>query len=149
MVKRGKLLLLIILTAMALLLAACGSSTAVETETTTEAEPAKNSDGYVDINVDQLNEMMGNKDFTLVNTHIPYAGDIPDTDLSIAYNDLEPHLDQLPEDKDAPLVIYCRSGSMSTQAAETLVGLGYTNVMEVDGGMNAWQSASYDLVFDQ
>jgi rhodanese-related sulfurtransferase len=137
------------LTAVVLLLAACGSSTTVETETAAEAEPVKNADGYVDINVDQLNEMMVNKDFVLVNTHIPYAGDIPDTDLSIAYNDLEPHLDQLPEDKDAPLVIYCRSGSMSTQAAETLVGLGYTNVMEVDGGMNAWQSAGFDLVFDQ
>jgi len=35
---------------------------------------------------------------------------------------------------------------MSTQAAQTLVGLGYTNVVEVDGGMVAWQSAGNQLV---
>ena len=149
MFKRGNLLLLTILTAVTLVLVACSSTAPAETETATEAERVKNADGYVDINVDTLNEMLGNKDFTLVNVHIPYAGDIPDTDLSIAYNDLESHLDELPEDKDAPLVIYCRSGSMSTQAAEELVGQGYTNVMELDGGMNAWQSAGYDLVLEQ
>ena len=146
MFKRENLLLGFVLTAVIVVTAAC-SSPAIE-EDATASELIKNSDGYVDINAEQLNGMMENKDFTLVNVHIPYDGDIPNTDLSIAYNDLEPHLDQLPADKDAPLVIYCRSGNMSTQAAEELVGLGYTNVMEVDGGMNAWRSAGYDLLIE-
>jgi rhodanese-related sulfurtransferase len=146
MIRRESLLLLFVLAAVIVAIAAC-SSAAVE-EVTTGTGLIKNSDGYADINVEQLNEMLENKDFTLVNVHIPYEGDIPNTDLSIAYNDLEPHLDQLPADKDAPLVIYCRSGNMSTQAAESLVDLGYTNVMEVDGGMNAWYSAGYDLLVE-
>ena len=141
--KRGLflILMLVIFTATA-----CSQSTSDNTAVTSLVA---NSDGYTDITVTQLANILEEKDFTFVNVHIPYAGDIPQTDLSIPFDEIEANLSQLPADKDAPLVIYCRSGNMSTQAAKTLVGLGYTNVMEVDGGMNAWQAAGHDLVNNQ
>jgi rhodanese-related sulfurtransferase len=77
--------------------------------------------------------------------HIPYEGEIPQTDLFIPFDEIGDHLDKLPA-KDAPIVLYCRSGSMSTTAAEVLTGEGYMNVMEVDGGFNAWKANGYELL---
>jgi rhodanese-related sulfurtransferase len=124
---------------LALLVAACGAgSGGVD-------DPGKNADGYADISVEELAAMLEEKDLTLVNVHIPYQGEIPQTDLFVPFDDIGAYLDQLP-DKDAPIVLYCRSGSMSTTAAQELVGLGYSNVMELDGGFNAWEAAGYELL---
>lgn len=134
--------------ALALLVAACGSASEPGDAATTGNGFTKSADGYADITVEQLAGMMLDKDFTLVNVHIPYQGEIPETDLFIPFDQVVDNVNQLPE-KDAPIVLYCRSGSMSTTAAKTLADLGYTNVLEVDGGFNAWKSAGYDLLHNQ
>ena len=136
-----------------LLLAACGGAAqpaapANDSPAAVAALPerAKNSAGYVDISVAELAPVLEqNKSFTLVNVHIPYAGELPKTDLFIPFNEIGTNLDKLP-DKDAPIVIYCRSGNMSTQTAAELAAAGYTQIYELDGGTVAWQSAGYTLL---
>jgi rhodanese-related sulfurtransferase len=144
-----RLMALMLLTMLVLLMAACG------TANTPAAAPAasvdifslpKNAEGYTDISIDQLKSALDNKNFTLVNVHIPYEGELPQTDTFIPYNEIEANLDQLPTDKNAQIVLYCRSGRMSAEAAQNLAELGYTHIVEVDGGMQAWQSAGHELI---
>ncbi len=59
----------------------------------------KNADGFTDITVAQLEARLPNKDFTLVNVHIPFAGNIPQTDVSIPYNEIAQNVDKLPATK--------------------------------------------------
>jgi len=147
-------LLMVLLSALSACTGQPGPTTEnVEGGSATQSQSAlptlpKNGDGYADIGVAQLASAMAGKDFTLINVHIPYQGELPNTDLFIPFNEITANLEQLPA-QDAPIVLYCRSGSMSTQAAQALVSAGYTNVYELDGGFNAWQSAGFDLLMNQ
>ncbi len=101
---------------------------------------------YTDVSVSEFEPMLENKDFTFVNVHIPFEGDIAKTDVSIPFDEIDQHLDQLPADKGAKIVLYCRSGRMSAIAAETLVGLGYTDVWNLKGGMVEWEKQGLPII---
>ena len=124
-----------------LLLSGC-QSTPITGETVTVA-----SGTYQNITAAELNSMLKDKDFLLVNVHIPMASSISGTDLFIPYDKItvSENLLQLPAEKDSKIVLYCRSGRMSEIAAEELVNLGYTNVWNVSGGMLDWEKAGYPL----
>jgi rhodanese-related sulfurtransferase len=51
------------------------------------------------------------------------------------------NLDKLPAEKDARIVIYCGSGHRGAMAEMALYLLGYTNVVNLNGGMGAWKAA--------
>lgn len=131
---------------IATLLSAC-KGTAASTPAVEVVGKQVSIDGrsYTDVSVAELQTMLAKKDFTFVNVHIPFEGDIANTDLSIPYNEIDQNLGQLPADKNAKIVLYCRSDRMSRLAAETLVGLGYANVWNLDGGMVAWEQAGLPL----
>lgn len=81
----------------------------------------------------------------LINTHIPYEGELPGTKLFLPFDQVEQLKDLLPRDKTVELLLYFRSGRMSTLSAETLVKLGYRNVKNLVGGLNAWEGVGYTL----
>ncbi len=133
--------MLIISVLLILLLAGCASSAAPSATVTVTGKAVPVTGGsYTDVSVAELQTMLAAKDFTLVNVHIPFEGNLAQTDLSIPYDKIADNLDKLP-DKSARIVLYCRSGRMSAIAAETLVGLGYTNIWNLSGGMVAWEAA--------
>ncbi len=105
----------------------------------------KDRSGYAQVTPEQLNQVLGTKNFTLINVHIPFEGSIAKTDYLIPYNRIAQHLDRLSE-KDKPIVVYCRSSSMSTAAANELVRVGYPNIVELKGGFDAWKRSGYELI---
>ena len=62
--------------------------------------------------------------------HIPGAVLLPNTEIDAKAEDVL-------TDKAQLILVYCRSGRRSKQAAEALVKLGYTNVKEF-GGIIDW-----------
>ena len=62
--------------------------------------------------------------------HIPGA-------ILIPYTEIENRAEKELPDKDALILVYCRSGRRSKIASESLVKLGYTNVKEF-GGIIDW-----------
>jgi rhodanese-related sulfurtransferase len=149
--KKSRIFLPALLAIAVIILAACGSSeatpvAAVNRDEQTQTVPVGDAGSYTDVSVDGLAAIMEAKSFPLVNVHIPYEGEIEGTDLFIPYNEIEQNLAQLPEDKDARIVLYCRSGNMSAQAAQTLVERGYTNVWNLNGGMIAWENSGRPLL---
>lgn len=47
---------------------------------------------------------------------------------------------------DQPIYIICRSGNRSGKACEAFIKAGYENVVNVEGGTNAWDSAGLPVV---
>jgi rhodanese-related sulfurtransferase len=68
--------------------------------------------------------------------HIPGATLLPLSQLESSYS-------SLPQDQD--IVIYCRSGNRSAEAAKFLMQQGYTNVSSMEGGLNDWIAAGYEV----
>jgi rhodanese-related sulfurtransferase len=48
-----------------------------------------------------------------------------------------------------PLYVICRSGSRGQQACEKLSAAGYTNVVNVEGGTQAWEQAGLPVIRGQ
>lgn len=127
-----KKLTVMILAAALMLLAACGQTMEKEQEaaymniTAEEAKALMDSEeGYVILDVRTQAEYDEG--------HIPGAVVIPDTEIEARAEE------ELP-DKDQLILVYCRSGRRSKNAAGILAELGYTNIREF-GGILDWPYA--------
>jgi rhodanese-related sulfurtransferase len=67
--------------------------------------------------------------------HIAGSINIPVQEIGSRLNEIS---------QDEPVVLYCRSGNRSNQAAQILDGAGFTGVYDL-GGIQSWQTAGYPL----
>lgn len=102
--------------------------------------PQKSAETYRQVGAGEAIEIMAaESDYIILDVrtaeeyetaHIPGAICIPNETIGTE------EIPALP-DKNQLILVYCRSGRRSKQAAEKLVGLGYTNIVEF-GGINDW-----------
>ncbi len=105
----------------------------------------KNLLGFKELTSQELSNMLSQKDFTLIDVHIPEQVHIPETDYMIPYNNIKAFVSTFP-DKNSKIVLYCRSGGMSKAVAEALVKRGYTNIFNLTNGMNEWLNESRETI---
>lgn len=139
LVRRGKIATVLALVALGV--AACGGDQNEQAGVGAAEDAPMSQRVGVDGLVDFLD---ATPSAVLVNVHIPYEGRIDGTDAFVSFDEIG-MWEGLPADRDAPIALCCRSGSMSAQAAATLVDLGYTHLVDLDGGMNAWAMAGRTL----
>jgi rhodanese-related sulfurtransferase len=85
------------------------------------------------------------KDYIVIDVRTPEEYNnqkIPNTKLINFYDtDLKDQINQL--DKNKKYLIHCKSGSRSANTLSVMKELGFTNVQDLKGGINAWNSAGY------
>ena len=59
--------------------------------------------------------------------------------LFIPMSEIQSRLSEVPTDKT--VIVQCRSGNRSSQVTDFLQQQGFTNIRNMAGGLNAWQSA--------
>ncbi len=74
-------------------------------------------------------------------------GHLEDATL-IPHTELESRESELPNDKDSLILLYCRSGNRSQTASQTLIDMGFTNLMELEVGITGWKSANMPVVYE-
>ena len=70
------------------------------------------------------------------------AAHVPGSTL-LPLEDLEERAGELP--RDLELVVYCRSGNRSAEAARILLEAGFSDVYSMDGGLSDWIEAGYEV----
>lgn len=74
-----------------------------------------------------------------------HSGHLPDAILIDYYkNDFKQQLSKL--DKNKPVFVYCASGGRSGSTAEVLSDMGFKQVYDLQGGINAWKREAKKIV---
>ena len=98
----------------------------------------------VAVGVDEFARRMASPEAFVVNVHVPDEGTIDGTDAAIPYRDI---LDdaRLPAATSTSILLYCKTGRMSAEAATALLAADFTDVVHLEGGMDAWAAAGRPL----
>lgn len=113
---------------------------------TQETKPAS----ITNVTADEVYKMLSsNKDYFILDVRSKEefnSGHIEGAYL-LPVSELENRLEELPQDK--PIIVYCRSGSRSTSAANILLGKGFKEIFNMTGGITEWQSKGFPVIVEK
>ena len=135
-----QILLFAALAASLTLLSGCALSKAKEDT----AKESSSKAAYHKISAEEAYEMMASQEVVVVDvrTRDEYDGGHIENAVLVPNESIGSEMPETLPDKDATLLIYCRSGRRSKDAAEKLLSLGYQRVYDF-GGVIDWP---YELV---
>jgi len=102
--------------------------------------------GYDDITAEQAKELIETNSSLVildVRTETEYNDKHIEGAINIPLDELQQRLEEInPNDT---ILVYCRTGNRSTQAAEILVENGFSNFYHMRGGIVAWKQNGYPV----
>lgn len=119
-----------------LLLAFSGSALCAQT-----SEPERLTPEQVMQNTERFHILDVRSSEEYAEGHVPGA-------LNIPHNSIHTEKSSLPQDKTAPVVLYCRSGRRAGLAASELKGMGYENLFLMQGDMPGWTEKGFNVAHD-
>ncbi len=102
------------------------------------SESMENNSHPIEIDVSEANRLLQSGEATLIDVREPYENDICKIEKSILIpmNTIPSNLDQVPT--SGPVLLCCHHGSRSMQVTQYLRQNGYSNAINVAGGIDAW-----------
>lgn len=98
-----------------------------------------NNTEYKKINAEEAKAMIDREDVIIldVRTQEEYDSGHIENAVLLPVTEIADKAEEILPDKDAKILIYCRSGNRSATASKDLIRMGYTNVYDF-GGINSW-----------
>lgn len=131
-----KIILITISTLLSLTLAGCAN----QTDTNSSKDGAQEAAVYQKITAEEAKQIIDGQTGSLildVRTDEEFASGHIENAILLPDYEIEENAQSLLPDKDAQILVYCRSGRRSAAAAKALLALGYTDVLDF-GGINDW-----------
>ncbi|WP_312812683.1 rhodanese-like domain-containing protein [Sedimentibacter sp.] len=98
-----------------------------------------NNTEYKKINAEEAKAIIDSEDVIIldVRTQEEYDSGHIENAVLLPVTEIADKAEEILPDKDAKILIYCRSGNRSATASKDLIRMGYTNVYDF-GGINSW-----------
>jgi len=137
---------LLLALAVSLALAGCGGQTqAPVAPPAVEAKTLKLENLPLEVDPATVEQLRRRDDVFILDVREDYeydSGHIPGATL-VPLGQIPNRLEEVPRDKT--VIAVCRSGNRSGQATDFLRQQGFENVHNMEGGMNAWSQAGYQI----